>query len=93
MSKIKIRSNDQVMVITGEEKGKIGTVKKIIGKKKIIVSGIKIVKKHKKANNSINYSGGILKEESPIDISNVTIFDRKSKKLNYLKYQDKKEKK
>lgn len=73
----KIHSNDEVVIITGKDKGKKGIVKKVISSKKIIVKGIKVIKKHQKPIPSQNKVGGILEKESPIDISNVKI-------LNYI---------
>lgn len=73
--KYKIKVNDKVMVITGRDKGKIGTVKKILRKKdKVIVDQVNIVKKHQKPNPYTGQSGGIIEKEAPIHISNVLLF-------------------
>ncbi|MGL9681804.1 MAG: 50S ribosomal protein L24 [Wolbachia sp.] len=76
----KIRSGDDVIVLTGRDKRKIGKVIKIIthdAKKKVIVSGVNIYKKHTKPKPGS--SGGILNKELAIDISNIAILDPKYK--------------
>ncbi|WP_343183983.1 50S ribosomal protein L24 [Buchnera aphidicola (Ceratovacuna keduensis)] len=75
MSK-KIRRNDEVVVISGKCKGKRGIVKKFISKNKVIVSGINIVKKHKKSIPEKNEPGGIIEKESYIQVSNLKIFNK-----------------
>ena len=69
MSTIKIKKGDNVKVITGKDKGKEG---KVIAVKdsKVLVEGVNMVTKHSKASQS-NPKGGIIHQESPIDISNV----------------------
>ncbi|ARC53217.1 50S ribosomal protein L24 [Candidatus Riesia pediculischaeffi] len=82
MNKVKIRLNDRVVITTGKEKHKTGIVIKVIEKKKVVVSGINIVKKHRKSKDSTNLSGGIFKEESPIDISNVAILHHETNRAD-----------
>lgn len=68
----KIKSGDDVIVLTGKDKGKIGKVIKVIArdaKKKVIVSGVNVHKRHTKPK--AGSSGGILNKELAIDISNV----------------------
>ncbi|BGI51570.1 MAG: 50S ribosomal protein L24 [Buchnera aphidicola (Ceratovacuna japonica)] len=89
MSK-KIRKNDEVVVISGKYKGKKGVVKKFISSNKVIVSGINIVKKHKKSVPERNESGGIIEEESYIQVSNLKIFNKftgKSDRVGF-KFED-----
>lgn len=77
---MKIKKNDKVVVISGKEKGKTGTVKEVISSKnKIIVEGINIRKHHIKPTQQ-NPEGGLLEVEGPIDVSNVMINIGKSKK-------------
>ncbi|WWP01565.1 MAG: 50S ribosomal protein L24 [Candidatus Dasytiphilus stammeri] len=74
----KIRSNDQVIIIAGKDKGKRGKVKKILYNDKnckLIVEGVNLIKKHQKAVPSINRSGGIILTEAAIDLSNVAIYN------------------
>ncbi|MBW1856962.1 MAG: 50S ribosomal protein L24 [Deltaproteobacteria bacterium] len=75
MSKKKfyIRKNDKVMVIAGKEKGKIGTVLKIITEKEgIIVEKLNMVKRHTRPGGK-NAKGGIVEKEGPINISNLML--------------------
>ncbi|WP_395462862.1 50S ribosomal protein L24 [Wolbachia endosymbiont of Cantharis cryptica] len=76
----KIRSGDDVIVLTGKDRGKIGKVIKIVtrnAKKKAVVSGVNIHKKH--AKPKAGSSGGILNKELAINISNIAILDPKYK--------------
>lgn len=73
----KIRSKDEIIVITGKDKGKKGIVKKILSNGKAIVKGINMVKKHQKPAPSANRPGGIVEQESSIHISNIAIFNVK----------------
>lgn len=68
----KIKRRDEVIVITGKEKGRIGKVKRII-KNKVWVVGINIRKYHKK--NKGKTTGGIIKKEASINYSNIAIFN------------------
>ena len=75
---MKIRKNDNVMVIAGNDRGKTGKVLKVFPKKdRIIVEGINIRKRHTKPSQS-NPQGGILEKESPINASNVMLLDPKT---------------
>lgn len=75
---MKIRKNDTVMVISGNDKGKTGKVLKVFPKdSKVIVEGINIRKRHTKPTQR-SPQGGILEKEAPINASNVMILDPKS---------------
>jgi large subunit ribosomal protein L24 len=75
---MKIRKNDNVMVVTGNDRGKTGKVLKVFPKQmRVIVEGINMRKRHTKANQK-NPQGGILEKEMPIHVSNVMILDPKS---------------
>lgn len=72
----KIRKGDQVVVITGKDKGKRGTVLKTASdENRVLVEGINRVKKHTKPNPMKGTTGGILEKEMPIHVSNVAIFN------------------
>ncbi|APR97998.1 50S ribosomal protein L24 [Wolbachia endosymbiont of Folsomia candida] len=76
----KIRSGDDVIILTGKDKGKIGKVIKVVArdnKRKVIVSGVNVCKRHTKPRGG--NSGGILTKELPVDISNVATLDPKYK--------------
>ena len=74
----KIRCDDQVVVIYGSCKGKRGRVLEVLNNKFVIVKDINIVHKHTKS--SAKASGGIIKKEAPIHISNVSLVDTKTDK-------------
>ena len=75
---MKIRKNDMVMVISGNDRGKTGKVLKVFPKKyRVIVEGINLRKRHTKPNQK-NPQGGILEKEASVHASNVMILDPKS---------------
>ncbi|MEQ1667471.1 MAG: 50S ribosomal protein L24 [Sulfuriferula sp.] len=71
----KIRKGDNVIVITGKDKGKRGTVLAIKDAARLLVEGINTVKKHVKPNPVKGDAGGILVKEMPMQISNVALFN------------------
>jgi large subunit ribosomal protein L24 len=76
----KIRKGDEVVVTTGKDKGRRGTVLQVLADDRVLVEGINIAKKHVKANPNAGEQGGILDREMPLDISNVLVFNPKTKK-------------
>lgn len=80
MSKLHIKKNDTVIVLTGEDKKKTGKVLKVlVDKNRAIVEGINIVSKSTKPSAQ-NPQGGIVKQEASIHISNLSLIDPKSGK-------------
>lgn len=74
-NKVKIKKGDTVKVITGNDKGTSGVVLKVLKSNgKVIVEGVKKVKKHTKPS-AANPQGGIVEQEAAIDISNVVLLD------------------
>lgn len=71
----KIRSQDEVVVIAGRDKGRRGKVLKVLGDDRLLVSGVQMVKKHQKPNPQLGVPGGILEREAPIQVSNVAIYN------------------
>jgi large subunit ribosomal protein L24 len=71
----KIRKGDQVIISTGKDKGKTGTVTQIIDGKRVLVEGVNLAKKHAKPNPMRGIQGGIISKEMPLDISNVAIYN------------------
>ena len=71
----KIRKGDQVIVTTGRDKGKRGTVTQRVDKERIVVDGINVAKKHVKANLMKGTTGGVVDKTMPIHQSNVAIFN------------------
>ena len=89
---MKVKVGDKVKVIAGSNKGKEGTIKKVLKRdNKVIVEGINIVHKHKKGNGQD--AGGIVDFEAPIDRSNVMIIDPKTKKPTRIGHTIEKDKK
>ncbi|WP_017941082.1 MULTISPECIES: 50S ribosomal protein L24 [unclassified Thioalkalivibrio] len=70
----KIRKGDDVVVIAGKDKGRRGTIIKVLDGK-VLVQNINMVKKHQKPNPQQGVGGGIIEKEMPIDISNVMLFN------------------
>jgi large subunit ribosomal protein L24 len=69
----KIRSNDEIVVITGKDKGRRGKVMQVLVNNKVLVQGINRVKKHVKPNPNAGVQGGIIEKEMPMDTSNVML--------------------
>ena len=69
----KIRKGDQVVVTTGREKGKKGTVLRVLETGKVLVEGVNRVKKHQRPNPVKGQTGGIIDKEAPIHLSNVML--------------------
>ena len=76
----KIRKGDEVIVRTGKDKGRRGTVLQIIDDGRVLVEGVNLAKKHTKPNPNIGEQGGIVDKAMPLDVSNVLVFNPKSKK-------------
>ena len=80
MSKLHIKKGDTVFVNTGKDKGKTGTVLRIIvDKQRAVVEGVNIVKKSTKPS-AAHPQGGIIEQEAPIAISNLNVVDPQTDK-------------
>jgi len=75
----RIRKGDQVVVISGKDKGKRGDVVRVAGDK-VVVSNINVIKRHTKPNPQAGQPGGVIEREAPIHISNVMLFNPASGK-------------
>lgn len=71
----KIRRDDEVIVITGKDKGKRGRVRSVLASGRVFVEGINLKKKHQKPNPSLDQSGGIITKEAAIQASNLALFN------------------
>ncbi len=71
----KIRKGDEVVLNTGKDKGKRGTVLRVLESGQVLVEGVNMVKKHAKPNPMKGITGGIIDKEMPIDMSNVALFN------------------
>jgi len=78
----KIRKGDDVIVTTGKDKGKRGTVLRIVDARHLVVEGVNRVKKHQRPNPMKGATGGIVDKDMPIDISNVALFNPQTKKAD-----------
>ena len=76
----KIRKGDEVVVISGKDKGRRGTVTQVLATGKLLVEGINVAKKHQKPNPNLGVSGGIVEKEMPIELSNVMLWNGKKEK-------------
>ena len=70
----RIRKGDQVVVISGKDKGKRGDVVRMAGDK-LVVSNVNVIKRHTKPNPQAGQPGGVIEREAPIHISNVMLFN------------------
>ena len=70
----KFKRDYEVIVITGRDKGKRGTISQIAGDR-VFVAGVNMVKRHTKPNPNAGQAGGIIEREAPLHISNVAIFN------------------
>ncbi len=78
----KIRKGDDVIVVAGKDKGKRGSVARVVSSERIVVDGINMVKRHTKGNPQQGVPGGIIDKEAPLHVSNVAIFNPKTDKAD-----------
>ena len=76
----RIKKGDEVVVISGRDKGKRGTVLRRVDAEHVVVEGVNRVKKHQRPNPMKNVTGGIVDKDMPIHISNVALFNPATKK-------------
>ncbi|BAN34478.1 MAG: 50S ribosomal protein L24 [Gammaproteobacteria bacterium] len=78
----KIRKGDDVVVITGKDKGRRGLVLRMLDEGHLLVEGVNKVKKHMKPNPVKGVAGGIVEKEMPLDISNIALFNPATQKAD-----------
>jgi large subunit ribosomal protein L24 len=83
----KIRKGDQVVVLSGRDKGRQGQVLKVLSTGHVIVENVNRQKKHQKPNQQANQPGGIIEKEMPLAISKVAIWNAGSKKADRIGYK------
>ena len=72
----KFRKGDEVVVLTGKDKGKRGMITRLVTETgRVVVENVNMVKKHQKPNPNMNVPGGIIDKEMPIDVSNVALYN------------------
>ena len=76
----KIKKDDEVIVLTGKDQGKRGTVLRVLDDGRLVVENINMAKRHTKANPQAGEAGGILDKEMPIQASNVALFNSQTGK-------------
>ncbi|HAD38260.1 MAG TPA: 50S ribosomal protein L24 [Gammaproteobacteria bacterium] len=83
----KIRKGDDVVVLSGRDKGKRGTVLQIIEHSRVLVDNVNVIKKHVKPNPNRGETGGIIEKEAPIQLSNVALFNPNTNKADRVGYR------
>ena len=78
----KFRKGDQVVVLTGRDKGRQGAVIRVLDDQQVIVEGINLVKRHQRPNPQAGKQGGILSKEMPMHVSKVAIWNPATKKAD-----------
>ena len=78
----KIKKGDEVIVLAGRDKGKIGEVLQIFPDNRALVNDVNTVKRHTKPNPNKGQQGGIIEKESPIHLSNVALYNPATKKAD-----------
>ena len=79
---LKIKKDDEVVVIAGRDKGRRGEVLKVLKDGRLLVSGVNMVKKHTRANPNVGERGGIVDKEAPIQVSNVAIWNHEDERAD-----------
>ncbi|WNK20539.1 50S ribosomal protein L24 [Halomonas piscis] len=82
----KIKRDDEVIVLAGKDKGKRGTVKRVM-ENRFVVSGVNMIKRHTRPNPMAGNQGGIVEREAPIHASNVAIFNSETGKADRVGFQ------
>jgi large subunit ribosomal protein L24 len=83
----KIRKGDQVVVLSGRDKGRQGQVLQVLASGHVLVENVNKQKKHQKPNQQANQPGGIIEKEMPLAISKVAIWNAGSKKADRIGYK------
>jgi large subunit ribosomal protein L24 len=83
----KIRKGDQVVVLSGRDKGRQGQVLKVLASGHVLVENVNKQKKHQKPNQQANQPGGIIEKEMPLAISKVAIWNAGAKKADRIGYK------
>ena len=78
----KLRRDDEVVIIAGRDKGKRGSITRVLEDDKLIIAGINMVKRHTKPNPQRGIAGGIVEKEAAIHVSNVAIFNSATSKAD-----------
>jgi large subunit ribosomal protein L24 len=83
----KIRKGDQVIVLSGRDKGRHGAVLEVLPGDLVVVESINMVKRHQKPNPNVNQQGGIIEKAMPMPLSKVAILNPASKKADRIGFK------
>ncbi|MEE3286928.1 MAG: 50S ribosomal protein L24 [Pseudomonadota bacterium] len=78
----KIRKGDDVIVLAGRDKGKRGTVLRVMKDERVLVDNVNVIKKHVRPNPNKGETGGIIEKEAPVRTSNVALYNPNTKKAD-----------
>ena len=78
----KIRKGDTVVITTGRDKGRTGTVVNILAHDRVLVENVNMVKKHQRPNPAKGVTGAIVQKEAPLHLSNVALWNPATKKAD-----------
>ena len=84
---LKIKRDDEVVILAGKDKGKRGKVRKVLADNRVVVAGVNMMKKHTRPNPQMGVAGGIVEKEAPIQVSNVAIFNPATNKADRVGYK------
>jgi large subunit ribosomal protein L24 len=85
---LRIRKGDEVVVITGRDKGKRGTVLRRVNAEYLVVEGVNRVKKHQRPNPMKGVTGGIVDKDMPVHVSNIALFNPATKKADRVGFKE-----
>ena len=83
----RLRNGDKVIVLSGKDKGRRGTIEKVLSNGRVVVQNINVVKKHQKGNPNAGVPGGIIEKEMSINASNVMVFNAATGKGDRIGYK------
>lgn len=82
----RVKKDDKVILLSGKDKSKQGTVLQVLNNQRVLVEGLNLVKKHQKPNPQKGEPGGVVEIESSVHISNVAIFNPVTEKADRVRY-------
>lgn len=85
---LKIKKDDEVVVLTGRDRGKRGSVLQVLKDGRLLVGGVNMVKKHQRPNPQMGQPGGIVEQEAPIQASNVAIWNDDEDKADRVGFRE-----
>jgi large subunit ribosomal protein L24 len=83
----RIRKGDEVVVIAGKDKGKRGSITRLMPDGRVVIADVNMVKRHTKPNPARGVPGGIIEKEMPIDASNVMLYNPQTGKGDRVGYK------